>query len=419
MRDHRHRHPPRPRGRRRAEHRRRRLHGPALPGLRPSSPPAPARGALAAGRRFKPGPDGARRDAPRHGGLRRRPAARRPARPRPDHLPHRPRRDGGQGPRAHARRRRLRHQAVQPRGARRADPLDPAPLRPRAARLEPAGVRGHRARRGRARGHPRRRADRPDGDRVPAAALPDAQPAPRADPRAAARARLGLRLRRRRARAGDLRELPAQQARPARPAADPHRARRRLRPASPARRDGSLRARLVAGLLALAAVGLLLARRRSRTPSSARSCCERVDEQARAAPARVSRSSPTSGSAAPRPAPAPATTASTAGRGGGGAPASACPPGTYGEQRDASGTVLGDDRPRLRRRSTAAGARAAAPTSRWASRSPSTRRGGERAALPRRSPQPDRDDGGIIVAAVPLREVDQTLAPPAASSRRS
>ena len=57
---------------------------------------------------------------------------------------------------------------------------------------------------------------RPDGDRVPAAALPDAQPAPRADAHAAARARLGLRLRRRRARARDLRLVPAQEARRAR-----------------------------------------------------------------------------------------------------------------------------------------------------------------------------------------------------------
>ena len=39
-----------------------------------------------------------------------------------DHLPHRARRDRGQDPRPHHRRRRLRDQAVQPRGAGRADP---------------------------------------------------------------------------------------------------------------------------------------------------------------------------------------------------------------------------------------------------------------------------------------------------------
>ena len=45
---------------------------------------------------------------------------------RADPLPHRPRRHRGQGPRAHARRRRLHDQAVQRRGAGGADPRDPA-----------------------------------------------------------------------------------------------------------------------------------------------------------------------------------------------------------------------------------------------------------------------------------------------------
>ena len=43
--------------------------------------------------RVPPAPDGPRRDAPRHGGLRRRRAPRRAARRRPDPLPHRARRD--------------------------------------------------------------------------------------------------------------------------------------------------------------------------------------------------------------------------------------------------------------------------------------------------------------------------------------
>ena len=100
-----------------------------------------------------------------------------------------------------------------------------------AAEIGAAPVRGPRARRGVARGPPRRRADRADGDRVPAAALPDAEPAAGADPRAAARPRLGLRLRRRRPRAGDLHQLPAQEARRARAVADQDGARRRLRAA--------------------------------------------------------------------------------------------------------------------------------------------------------------------------------------------
>ena len=152
---------------------------------------------------------------------------------------------------------------------------------PQRAGVQPADVRGPRARRGRARGHARRRAGRADRHRVPPAALPDAQPAPRAHARAAARARLGLRLRRRRAGAGDLRQLPAQEARRPRAAADPHRPRRRLRAADAARHDG-----LAAG----PAAGDPAARSRrsgssrwprSPTSSSVRTCCERVDDQVR------------------------------------------------------------------------------------------------------------------------------------------
>ena len=55
---------------------------------------------------------------------------------RAGHLPHRPRRHRGQGPRPHHRRRRLRHQAVQPRGARgpRAGRAAPRPARRRRGR---------------------------------------------------------------------------------------------------------------------------------------------------------------------------------------------------------------------------------------------------------------------------------------------
>ena len=143
------------RRRRRAEHRRRRHHGPEVPGLLGGIGGHRCAGAV--GRVvLSPAPHRPRRDAARHGGLRRRPAPGRPARPRADHLPDRARRHRGQDPRAEPRRRRLRHQAVQPRGARRADPLDPAPHRRGRARVQPAGLRGHRARRGRPRGAPRR-----------------------------------------------------------------------------------------------------------------------------------------------------------------------------------------------------------------------------------------------------------------------
>ena len=52
---------------------------------------------------------------------------------RADHLPDRARRDRGQGARPHDGRRRLRDQALQPRGARGADPHDPAARRPDAS----------------------------------------------------------------------------------------------------------------------------------------------------------------------------------------------------------------------------------------------------------------------------------------------
>src|SRR5204862_4992455 len=124
--------------------------------------------------------------------------------------------------------------------------------------------------------------------RVPAAALLDAQPAPRAHPRAAARARVGVRLRRRRADPRDLHQLPAQEARRSRPAAHPHGARRRLRAARAADVMASLRGRLIAGLVALAAVGLLALGAITYFEERA-FLMTRVDEQARSAPAAVDR----------------------------------------------------------------------------------------------------------------------------------
>ena len=76
-------------------------------------------------------------------------------------------------------------------------------------------------RRGAPRGLPRRDADRPDRDRVQPAPLLPAQPAPGALEGPDPAARLALRLRRQHERRRDLRELPAPQARRARPAADP------------------------------------------------------------------------------------------------------------------------------------------------------------------------------------------------------
>ena len=95
-----------------------------------------------------------------------------------------------------------------------------------------AHVRRHRDGPGLLRGPPVRSPDRPVADRVPAAALPDAQPGPGADPGAAAGPRVGLRLRRVQHGRGDLHRLPAPQAGRARPRRHPHPARRRLQPPS-------------------------------------------------------------------------------------------------------------------------------------------------------------------------------------------
>ncbi len=189
-------------------------------------------------------------------------------------------------------------------------------------------------------------AHRAHGDGVPAAALPDAEPAPGADPRADPRQRLGLRLRRRRPRPGDVRELPAQEGRRARPAADPHRARRRLRAEDAALVMQSLRARLVVGLLALAAVGLVLAGAITYAEQRA-FLIDRIDQQARGAMPAVSRALEAQGvsdPSDPRPPGAHGPGGGAPDGDGGLGPAGAdanLPPGTYAQLRDANGNVLG------------------------------------------------------------------------------
>ena len=160
-----------------------------------------------------------------------------------------------------------------------------------------------------------------------------------ADPRP----RLGLRLRRRRARARDLRQLPAQEARPARPAADPHRARGRLRAA---RRRGTehvaARRDWCSALLALAALGLLVAG--AVTYAEQKSFLEdRVDAAGARGAARASRASSTS-----RERTCPATAAI------------------------ARGSTAAPDRARARRRRAAAAA--AGPRRRTSRRAPTAQR---------------------------------------------
>ena len=106
--------------------------------------------------------------------------------------------------------------------------------------------------------------------------------APRALEGADPRPRVGVRLRRRRQRRRDLHQLPAQEARPARAAADPHRARRRLRAARCPRPEPlSLRARLRRASLVVAGRDRAARGRRRRDlhRARARSSLDRVDEQ--------------------------------------------------------------------------------------------------------------------------------------------
>src|SRR5439155_13215225 len=150
-------------------------------------------------------------------------------------------------------------QAVQPRRSRGARTGRPTPHGRRPARRRPPFC-GHDARRGATRGAPRRDARRPDRDRVRAAPLLPPQPAPRALERTDPAERLALRLRRQLERRRDVRELPAQEARRTRAAADPDDPAGGLH----ARSGGvvvsrfSLRTRLLVGVIALAA-GCLVA----------------------------------------------------------------------------------------------------------------------------------------------------------------
>ena len=119
-------------------------------------------------------------------------------------VPHRPRRHRGQGPRTDPRRRRLRHEALQPGGAGCPHPCGLAPGRGRRADERATRVRRPRDGRGSPRGLPGRSTRRPHADRVRPPAVPLAEPPPCAVEGADPRPRLALRLRRRRVDRRDL-----------------------------------------------------------------------------------------------------------------------------------------------------------------------------------------------------------------------
>ena len=176
-------------------------------------------------------PRRARRHAARRRRLRGDAAAARPRPPAADRLRDGPRRHRRQDRGPHRRRRRLRDQAVQPRGGHRPHPRRAAPHPRRRRRGVDAALPRPRAQRGLARGAPRRPGHRPVADGVQAAALPAAQPQPGPVQAADPRPRLGLRLPRRVRHRRVLHLLPAAQDRRRRAVAHPHQARRGLRSA--------------------------------------------------------------------------------------------------------------------------------------------------------------------------------------------
>jgi two-component system OmpR family sensor kinase len=159
----------------------------------------------------------------------------------------------------------------------------------------------------------------------------------------------------------------------------------------------SLRVRLVAGLLALSAIGLIVLA--GITYVEQRSfLIERTDQQVRAAPGVIAREldDPEFGPAADgRRGPPP-----------GGEPNVGLPPGTYGVRQDADGTR---SKPVVLDYGQDVTARPAIPARLEPGRiiTVSGRAGDD--ARYRVLATPDRDGASLIVAAVPLREVDQTL----------
>lgn len=161
----------------------------------------------------------------------------------------------------------------------------------------------------------------------------------------------------------------------------------------------SLRARLIAGLLALAAIGLLLLA--AITYTEQRSfLMERVDQQLREAPMAVARELAEQGIG-----PAPPRRGPGEGPGGpaGGGPRLSLPPGTYGERRDADGDVLGAVKVGLTDDATSAPDLPAdlpldEPVTVAAD-------GVDHRALA----MPDPSGRGTLVVAIPLTETDSTL----------
>ena len=353
--------------------------------------------ALQGGRDVPARPHGARRHAPRPRRLRRRAAAARRRPPRAGRVPDRARLHRGEGQGPDGRRRRLRHQAVQPRGARRPRARRAAPDRRAtngdgSARLEFADLEldddTHEVWRG-------RDTHRADADRVQAAALPHAQRPPGALEGADPRPRVGVRLRRRRQRRRDLHQLPAQEDRQARTAADPYRSGAwathcgRLPRAE--RRDAARAA---------------AARRSSRSPRSGSSSPALVTYRRAAR-----RSSSTASTSSSRRRRSPSCSSRASGGRDADVRAALLPPGTYGAgPRRRTATVVAATNPGSSAPTTAGAARptlAARPT--FTRATPALPRARRARDVPRRDRRRPSQSAGTLVVAIPLADVDHTL----------
>ncbi len=172
----------------------------------------------------------------------------------------------------------------------------------------------------------------------------------------------------------------------------------------------SLRTRLLAGVLVLAAAGLVLVG--VVTYAEQRSFLQgRVDHEARSAVDALSQALDRAGF---RPAPEPALAPGAEdggprpGRGAPGAPAVNLPPGTYGQRRDSSGGVLGHVLIKYSPTETTPAAPAipaTVPLERLFTVGSQGSSGLQYRVYARRDPE----DPGVTVAAVPLREVQATL----------
>jgi two-component system OmpR family sensor kinase len=168
----------------------------------------------------------------------------------------------------------------------------------------------------------------------------------------------------------------------------------------------SLRARLIAGLLVLTAVGLLIAA--TATYLEQRSfLLDRVDEQAVAAAPAMAHQLDEQGFRPPKGSHAGGPLPGRGGPGGGPRPENVnLPSGTYGQRRTASGKVLGQTRisygdtlppaPKIP---------AKLPVGKYITVG-SVKAGGPRYRV---IATRDTEDSGITVVAVPLRDLDQTL----------